>query len=268
LWYNRFVAESEDPLARLQSLMTELLKHRISESLDRVESALGQWRAEEIGEFEAHAEVLRHAARTEKLAARMARVSFDQAGSYLRDAFDFEVIDREEFRKLMGCEPEEVEPSPGLEDVGEDASELPEKRDVAQELLTEGAILVHVDAREEEVGVPERFAGDSKLVLRFGHNLTPSIPDLEVDEDGIRGTLTFSGVPYKCDLPWDAVYAVVSEIDARGLVWPDDVPDDVVSELANTAGLTSGENAGAPGPDDDPNSPGGGKRSAHLRLVK
>jgi hypothetical protein len=129
------VADTEDPLARLQAIMTELLKQRISESLARVESALGAWRAEETGEFEAHAEVLRHAARTEKLAARMARVGLDRAGSYLRDSFDLGLIDRAEFKQLIGCEPEEIDPSPGLEDDDERSGlvrETGEERDVAE----------------------------------------------------------------------------------------------------------------------------------------
>jgi stringent starvation protein B len=266
--------------------MTELLKRRIADSLARVESALDKWREGELGEFEAHAEVLRHAARTEQLAARMARVGFDSAGALMRDAYDAGLIERSEFWELMGCSPDEVEPSPPIDESG--ATEpvaLPDKRQVVDELLEGGAVLVHVDARAPQVRVPERFRGDAKLVLRFGYNLSPAVPDLVVDCDGIRGTLTFGGVPHLCVLPWHAVYAVVSDSNSRGLVWPDDVPDDVIGELAG-AGNYAGEGdtgrqrpAGVPGDrhssahDDNPGRPSAdvgkpSRKGGHLRLVK
>jgi hypothetical protein len=62
-------------------------------------------------------------------------------------------------------------------------------------------------------------------VLRFGYGLTPAIIDLVVDTVGISGTLTFSGVPFHCVLPWPAVYAAVVEGEQRGMVWPEDIPD-------------------------------------------
>jgi stringent starvation protein B len=243
---------TEAHLARLQAIMTDLLRRRIGESLARVERALEGWRGGDSGEFEAHAEVLQHAARTEKLAARMARVGFDSAGSLLRDAYDEGLIERAEFCELMGRAPEEVPPSPSLDD--DPDTELPAKRAVVDELLATGAVLVHVDARREGVHVPERFRGDAKLVLRFGYQLVPAVPDLEVDDAGIRGTLTFGGVPHHCELPWSAVYGIISDVDSRGLVWPDDVPDDVIGELA--AGAEDGDKADA------------ARRAGHLRLVK
>jgi len=108
------VADQEKNVARLQAIMTELLKRRIAGSLERVDAALQRWRMAEVNELEAHSEVLRHVARTEQMAARMVQVGFDRAGCYLRDAFDLGILDRKEFVDLMSCEPEEVEPSSGL----------------------------------------------------------------------------------------------------------------------------------------------------------
>ena len=263
MWYNGDVADhTEAHLQRLQQLMTELLKRRIGESLERVEASLARWRGGECGEFEAHAEVLRHAARTEKLAARMARVGFDSAGSLMRDAFDAGLIECDEFRELMGCAPDDVGPSPPIDELADELVTLPEKRQVVDELLGTGAVLVHVDARREGVCVPERFRGDAKLVLRFGFNLSPAVPDLQVDDDGMCGTLTFGGVPHHCVLPWQAIYAVVSDSNSRGLVWPDDVPDDVIGELAGAAGAPGDEAAAMrPPPPARPKRP-------HLRLVQ
>ena len=250
---------SDANLARLQQIMTELLKRRIRDSLEDVGEALSQWRSGDLGEFETHAAVLKHAARAERLAGRLARVGFDTAGALMRDAFDLELVSAEEFEDLMGCKPSEIAPS-GPADEVEAARDLPPKRQVVDELLNEGAILVHLDARGDDVGVPEQFSGDPKLVLRFGFNLTPAIPDLHVDETGLSGTLTFGGVPHFCQLPWTAVYAVVSEANSRGLVWPDDVPDEVVGELAGAAREEEPAEPTPPPPDK--------KGRPHLRLVK
>lgn len=266
MWYNASVVaeDSQEQLDRLQAIMTELLKHRIAESLALVEGALARWRSGEHGEFEAHAEVLRHAARTERLAARMARVGFDSAGSLLRDAYDLGMIDEGEFRELTGSLPSEIEPTPGIEALGDldggDEVELPDKKQVVTHLLDEGAILLHVDARCAGVSVPEKFLTDCQLVLRFGYNLSPAIPDLEITDDGVSGTLRFGGVPHRCVLPWRAVYAVRSEANRRGLVWPDDVPDAVVKELARDAAEQPDD-----GPEGDEDRPS--KRGGHLRLV-
>jgi len=250
---------SDANLARLQQIMTELLKRRIRDSLEDVDKALADWRSGDLGEFETHAAVLKHAARAERLAGRMARVGFDTAGALMRDAFDLGLVEAVEFEDLMGCPPTELEPSENdeLEDEG---PKLPPKREVVDDLLSEGAILVHLDARGEGVGVPAQFGGDPKLVLRFGFNLTPSIPDLQVDERGLRGTLTFGGVPHFCELPWSSVYAVVSEANSRGLVWPEDVPDEVVGELA---GAAREEEPAQPEPE-----PTKKRGRPHLRLVK
>ena len=66
-------------------------------------------------------------------------------------------------------------------------------------------------------------------MLRFGYNLTPAIGDLTVDDDAIAGTLTFAGQPFRCILPWTAVYAAMVEGEQRGTVWPEDVPEDVLT---------------------------------------
>ncbi len=267
MWYNEAVADhTEAHLARLQSIMTELLKKRIGESLERVESALDAWRADDMGEFEAHAEVLRHAARTERLAARMARVGFDTAGSLMRDAYDVGIIDDAEFRELMGCPPADIAPSPGIDELDEEPPSLPDKRSVVDELLESGAVLVHVDARRDGVCVPDRFCHDSKLVLRFGYNLTPAVPDLRVDDEGICGTLTFGGVPHCCVLPWESIYAVVSDSNSRGLVWPDDVPDDVIGELAGAA--EDADEVAAPDASVAESKAATARKRGHLRLVK
>ncbi|MEM9489974.1 MAG: hypothetical protein AAGC55_12570, partial [Myxococcota bacterium] len=60
---------------RLHSVLAELLQHELAKSLNNVEDSLRRWRSEEISVFDAHAEVLKHAARAERMASRIAQAS-------------------------------------------------------------------------------------------------------------------------------------------------------------------------------------------------
>jgi stringent starvation protein B len=217
---------------RVQQILTALLKQRLGSSLERVESALAQWRRGEVGLFDAHKEVLRHVARADALAATASRLGPDRTDSLLRSAHDVGLVGSDELVALTGKQPDQIEPAADLDE--ETPPRLPAKRDVATQLLEQGPILVHVDPRKSGVSVPAAFSADPKLVLRFGHGLTPAIADLDLGDEALAGTLSFGGLPHYCVLPWDAVYAVVSEADQRGMVWPDDVPAEALSDEPET----------------------------------
>lgn len=254
-----------EKLTRLQSVLTELLEHQLSRSLETVEKSLQRWRSGEVGPFDVHAEVVKHATRAERIAGRIARANHEAIGSVLRDAFDAQLIERDEFVELVGMTPEEVEPSGGML---EDESWAPDKRKLVEELLAEGPVLVRVDARSEGVHVPEDFRNDPRLVLRFGYGLSPAIADLDIDEEGISGTLTFGGRPFHCILPWRSLYAVVAEPEQRGMVWPEDVPEEVLGELVPPADgprPSSVEGDAAKAPSSTPTKPK--RRASHLKLV-
>ncbi|MEJ7733575.1 MAG: ClpXP protease specificity-enhancing factor SspB [Polyangiaceae bacterium] len=111
---------------------------------------------------------------------------------------------------------------------------LPPKKDVAITLLEGPSVFVHLDPRRPGVSVPKWFARNPQLVLQVGLNMAIPIPDLKVDEDGISCTLSFSRTPFWCKLPWSAVYALVGE-DGRGMIWPNDVPPEVSSQMQKAA---------------------------------
>lgn len=245
-------------LARLQAVVTALIEHRVSTSLVDVERALARWRNGTHSALAAHGAVLRHAARCERTVERVTAAAGDRPEGILRDAVDAGLMPLEEFVQLVGKQPADVESIGSLRD--EDDASAPDKRRTFEALLARGAVLVHVDARRAEVNVPPRFRADPSLVLRFGYDLSPAITDLHVDDEAVSGTLTFSGQPYRCVLPWTAVYAAMVEGEQRGTVWPEDVPEDV---------LTGGEPASAPAPPppsakEEPPK----QRGAHLKLVE
>lgn len=213
-------------LARLQSVVTALIELRVSTSLAEVDGALALWREGKLGALAAHGALLKHAARCERTVERVGAAAGDRPEGILRDAVDAGVLDETAFVELVGKPSVEIQPAGSMSD--DDEPDTPDKRKAVEALLERGPILLHIDSRQPGVDVPNRLRGNPRLVLRFGYGLTPSIPDLTVAEDALSGTLTFGGVPYPCNVPWPAVYAVMVEGEQRGTVWPEDVPEDVL----------------------------------------
>jgi stringent starvation protein B len=106
-------------------------------------------------------------------------------------------------------------------------STLPSKKEVLLDLLEKTSVLMHLDARREDVLVPRHLKTNPQLILQLGLNLAVPIRDLEVGDDGVKCTLSFSRTPFYCVLPYPAIFAMVSEDGGRAMVWPEDVPAEV-----------------------------------------
>lgn len=106
---------------------------------------------------------------------------------------------------------------------------MPPKVSVARILLERGSVFVHLNPQAEDVVVPDYLRKRPGTVLEIGLNLPKPIPDLVVDDAGIRGTLSFDCGFVPCYVPWSAVYALVGP-DDRGIVWEDSVPPEVAAE--------------------------------------
>jgi stringent starvation protein B len=113
------------------------------------------------------------------------------------------------------------------------APERPSKQDAFLALLREGWTSLHLDARRPGVIVPTHLRTEAHLVLQYGHDLPIPIPDLEVDAYGVRATLSFARVPQLTVIPWSAVYVVACD-DGRGVLYQEDVPEDVSIIAAKT----------------------------------
>lgn len=111
---------------------------------------------------------------------------------------------------------------------------LPRKKAVALDLLERTSVYVHLDPRRPGVIVPQGFLKQPQLVLQIGLNMAIQIPDLDVGEEGITCTLSFNKRPHFCSLPWSAIYALIGE-QGGGMVWPEDVPAEVVSQQRSAA---------------------------------
>jgi stringent starvation protein B len=130
-----------------------------------------------------------------------------------------------------------------------DVEQRPPKKDAFLAFLKEGWVWVHLDARHPGVSVPAELAQNPRLVLQYGYNMPIPIPDLAVDERGITATLSFSRMPHRTFVPWSAVY-IVSCTDGRGVVYFEDVPEDVAllgAPASRANGRPSEVVAAAPG---------------------
>jgi stringent starvation protein B len=109
--------------------------------------------------------------------------------------------------------------------------ERPSKRDAFLAFFEKGSVFVYLDARRGGVKVPPEFAGNRQLLLQYGDNMPIPIPDLQVDDEGITATLSFSRMPHRTFVPWAAVYMIergdLERGDGKRILYYNDVPEDV-----------------------------------------
>ncbi len=94
------------------------------------------------------------------------------------------------------------------------------------ELLDRGMVMIHLDARRRGVRVPPAHADNPALALNLSFRF--GIPDLEIDEDGVSASLSFSGTRFHCNLPWSALFAMRSHTDDTFHVWSADIPEELL----------------------------------------
>lgn len=131
---------------------------------------------------------------------------------------------------------------------------LPPKKEVALALLERSNVDVYLDPRAKGVVVPPQFRKEPRLILKIGLNMPVPIPDLRLDDESMSCTLSFNRTKFFCVVPWLSVFAMVGD-DGRGMVWPDDVPQELAVRVV--------DDAGAPAPSRDepaPASSRGGER--------
>jgi stringent starvation protein B len=103
---------------------------------------------------------------------------------------------------------------------------LPPKKEVALAILERSNVDIYLDPRAKGVVVPPQFKKEPRLILKIGLNMPVPIPDLRLDDESMSCTLSFSRSPFYCVVPWPSVFAMVGD-DGRGMVWPDDVPQEL-----------------------------------------
>ncbi len=125
-------------------------------------------------------------------------------------------------------------------------------------------VMVELDARRPGVRVPPALRGDSQLRLNLSYRFASR--DLSVSDELVGCTLSFSGQPYYCELPLDAIFAATSHVSGEALVWPESLPPALESRVAPSTSLA------VVAPSGDQIHGEGSQASLpprrHLRLVK
>jgi len=158
---------------------------------------------------------------------------------------------------------------------------VPSKKQTLLQYLQRGVAMVHLDARRPGVIVPPQYADDAHLRLNLSYRY--SIPDLEIDERRVQATLSFSGTPFQCILPWESIFGITSH-GGDGQVWPEDLPTEVMQTLGQKerAAPAHAERQGLAAVPREPRVPdrssaeahdaappsGESPRRPHLRLVR
>lgn len=124
---------------------------------------------------------------------------------------------------------------------------LPPKKEVALALLERSNVDVYLDPRAKGVVVPPQFRKEPRLILKIGLNMPVPIPDLRLDDESMSCTLSFNRAKFFCVVPWLSVFAMVGD-DGRGMVWPDDVPQELAVRMDN-------QRPPAPARPDEPSAP-------------
>lgn len=93
------------------------------------------------------------------------------------------------------------------------------KRHVIEQLLErEAFFLLVIDSSYPGVGLPEHLLeGGQPVGINIGLRLAVPIPDLEFDDGGIHGTLSFNRSPFHCTFPWPSI--VQLSVEDEHLVW-------------------------------------------------
>lgn len=106
------------------------------------------------------------------------------------------------------------------------------KKNVLEQLLEQGMVLVALDARIGGVDVPTHLGKDPQLRLNLSYRF--GLP-MAVDDWGVCATLTFAGVPYDCRFPWTSIFLMVSHVSGQPYLFPDDIPAELLSQSPDMA---------------------------------
>jgi stringent starvation protein B len=101
------------------------------------------------------------------------------------------------------------------------------KRAHFRRLLDDGIATLHLDPRAAGIEVPKHLRNQPMLLLNYSWRY--HLADFAFDGDEVIASLSFQGAPYRCVVPWRAVFAV-TDPRREGVVWPDDVPPDLRQE--------------------------------------
>ncbi|MFN0063491.1 MAG: stringent starvation protein B [Myxococcaceae bacterium] len=138
-----------------------------------------------------------------------------------------------------------------------------DKKERLSQALERGLVMVHLDARRPGVVVPGPLAEQAHLRLNLSYRF--EAPNIELNDDALRATLSFGARKFRVNVPWAALFAIRSQVTQEFWTYPDDVPAELFEPQEAQEPLAevpppSGPRVVPPPADDSPRR--------HLRLVK
>ena len=144
------------------------------------------------------------------------------------------------------------------------------KRRVIQDLLQSGMSTIQLDPRRAGVSVPAEYASQAALTLNLSHAFRLDV--FEFGAFSIKASLSFSGDRHLCVLPYQSIYAVVSQAEGKHLLFPEDVPVELTGDFLIEDQSAEGETGPESNADSDKGVEESGPtpqgKSPHLRLIK
>lgn len=100
------------------------------------------------------------------------------------------------------------------------------KHEITINLLATGNILtIFINMGIPGIEAPSEMFSNYQfpkhMPINIGLNMPVGIPDLQVDEWGICGTLSFNRKPFYCRFPWQSVYTVLDTVRQEGALFID-----------------------------------------------
>ena len=108
-------------------------------------------------------------------------------------------------------------------------SRQPSKKDLLLQMLDEGLVMLHLDARQPGVIVPSFLKEDPHLRLNLSYRF--GLPDLQIDDEAISTTLSFRQTPFHCVIPFHALWALSQPPASEMTLFPDAMPLSLFSNL-------------------------------------
>jgi hypothetical protein len=102
------------------------------------------------------------------------------------------------------------------------------KRMTVLHLLVKGQIDILVNSSRLGVIAPSYLLAEPYFKLQLGLFMAKPIPDLSVEEDGIRCTLSFSGSSVACAFPWNSIFLAILSDRSIGAAWPEYAPPEYI----------------------------------------
>jgi stringent starvation protein B len=161
------------------------------------------------------------------------------------------------------------------------------KRECLEKLLAEGMVFLQLDPRVSGVDLPAHLRRQAVVGLNLSLNFRIDV--FEIDDEGVRASLSFQGQRHLCVLPFEAIFLMGLAEGEGTFVFPESAPPELRARLMSAmaqaeAGAAAAAAAGAPRPstaavdesapeededlDDEPPPPPPPRGRPQLRLVK